>query len=132
MCIVIQTPSLQACLSHNTPECIAIQTLPLSALQAAAITIQNLYRDTAFCPAKPPLFQYNSSLLQYNFYPLKLFSCNTIPLKPAIFQPHQVTIQWLYRDPVLMSQRGSSPANFAPNLFFRFSPLFFFHFISSY
>ena len=85
-----------------------------------------LYCNTPLCPAiqsSPP------SLLQYN-------SCNTIPLKPAIIQPHQVKIQWMYRDPVLMSQRGSSPANFAPIFFFfRFSLLllllllFFFSFL---
>ena len=81
--------------SYNTIPHIAIQSQPPHCNTIPLLLQYNLSLPATLSRYTPfqtvcPLLQYTSTYF------------NTKPLKPATFQPHQVMIQWLYCDPVLM------------------------------
>ena len=78
-----------------------------------SITIQSVYCDTLFSPPSLQPVAIQCLILQYNPLP-----------KLATSQPHQVTIQWLYRDPVSMLTWAVAQSRFLHHFFIFFIFIF--------
>ena len=109
-----------------------------SAIQAASITIKNLYRDTAFPLAKPAfqttMSQYNFGVLRHNspanYTPMTCcvtiqFPCITTQFLSPTACPKRLCHDTIFH--CIMTQLGSSPNQFMLFFFPFFTHNFFFH-----